>query len=162
MVHLIMIVLHATAAVLCFIFGAWTLRPHLSHHSRLTLSTFYVGTLIAMIVFLAGAILAHVGQLEALQRGIFAGLFVLSLYILFRGTRARTVLRVQPGDWWATYVDHIGFTLISLFEGFIIVSGIDLGAPGWLTAAVAVLGVVVGNRVLHGLQTPSKLPHVKS
>ncbi len=37
-------------------------------------------------------------------------------------------------------MDDIGFTLISLFEGFIIiVSGIDLGAPGWPTAVVAVL-----------------------
>jgi len=162
MVHLIMIVLHATAAALCFISGALTLLPHLSHHSRLTLSSFYVGTLIAMIVFLAGAILAHVSQLEALQRGIFAGLFVLSLYMFFRGTRARTVLRLQHDGWWTTYVDHIGFTLIALFEGFIIVSGIDLGAPGWLTAVVAVLGVVVGNRILHGLQTPSKQPLAKS
>jgi len=50
MVHLIMIVLHATAAALCFIFGALTLLPRLSQHSRLTLSTFYVSTLIAMIV----------------------------------------------------------------------------------------------------------------
>ncbi len=162
MVHMIMIVLHATAAVLCFIFGALTLLPYISHHSRLTLSTFYVGTLIAMIVFLAGAILAHVGQLEALQRGIFSGLFVLSLYMLFRGARARTVLRVQHADWWTIYIDHIGFTLISLFEGFIIVSGIDLGAPGWLTAIVAVLGVVVGSSVLHGLQTPARQLHAKS
>lgn len=162
MVHLIMIVLHATAAALCFTFGALTLLPHLSHYSRLTLSTSYVATLIAMIVFLAGAILAHVGQLEALQRGIFAGLFVLSLYMLFRGTQARTVLRVQHDDWWTIYVDHVGFTLISLFEGFIIVSGIDLGAPGWLTAVVAVLGVVVGNRILHGLQALSRQPQTRS
>ncbi|HVH32343.1 MAG TPA: hypothetical protein VNA31_11885, partial [bacterium] len=111
MVHLIMIVLHASAAALCFIFGALTLLPHLSHHSRLTLSTFYVATLIAMIVFLAGAILAHVGELEALQRGIVAGLFVLSVYILFRGTRARTVLRARHDDWWTIYVNHMGFTL---------------------------------------------------
>jgi hypothetical protein len=162
MVHLIMIVLHATAAALCFILGALTLFPHLSHHSRLTLSTFYMGTLIAMIAFLAGAILAHVGQLEALQRGIFAGLFVLGLYMLFRGVRARTVWLTQRDGWWTIYVDHIGFTLISLFEGFIIVSGIDLGAPGWLTAIVAVLGVIVGNRVLHGLQTPSGRSHATS
>lgn len=100
MVHLFMIVLHATAAALCFIFGALTLLPHLSHHSRLTLSTFYVGTLIAMIVFLAGAILAHVGQLDVLQRAIFAGLFVLSLHMLFRGARARTVLRTEHDGWW--------------------------------------------------------------
>ena len=79
MVHLLMIALHATAAALCFIFGALTLLPHLSHQSRLTLSTFYVGTLIAMIVFLAGTILAHVGQLEALQRGIFCWALCLEL-----------------------------------------------------------------------------------
>jgi len=69
---------------------------------------------------------------------------------------------VQHVDWWTIYIDHIGFTLISLFEGFIIVSGIDLGAPGWLTAIVAVLGVVVGSRVLHGLQTPARQLHAKS
>jgi hypothetical protein len=43
---------------------------------------------------------------------------------------------------------HVGFTLISLWDGFVIVLAIDLGAPGWLVAVLAVLGVVVGIRSL--------------
>jgi hypothetical protein len=37
-----------------------------------------------------------------------------------------------------------GFTLISLFDGFVIVSAIDLGSPIWLVVAIGVLGILVG------------------
>ena len=46
-------------------------------------------------------------------------------------------------------MEHIGFTLIALWDGFVVVLAIDLGAPGWLVIVLAVLGVVVGNRALH-------------
>jgi uncharacterized membrane protein YfcA len=111
-----------------------------------------------MIVFLAGAILAHASRLDAMQRVIFPGLFLLSVYMLFRGLQARTVLVSHSADWFPRYVDHIGFTLIALFEGFIIVGGIDVGAPAWLTAAAAVLGVLAGNRTLHRLQAQGSYP----
>jgi len=42
------------------------------------------------------------------------------------------------------YIGHVGFTLISLFVGFLIVGAIDLDAPGWLVGLVAVGGVVGG------------------
>jgi hypothetical protein len=44
---------------------------------------------------------------------------------------------------------HVGFTLVALWEGFVVVLAIDLGAPGWLVAVLAALGLVVGNRALH-------------
>jgi hypothetical protein len=47
------------------------------------------------------------------------------------------------------YMEHVGFTLIALWDGFVIVLAIDLGAPGWPVIVLAVLGVVVGNRALH-------------
>jgi hypothetical protein len=74
----------------------------------------------------------------------FSGLFVLGLYMLQRANNARLALRLRPEGWRSAYVDHVGFTPISLFDGFVIVSAIDLRAPGWLVAAVAVLGVVGG------------------
>jgi hypothetical protein len=153
MLHATLITLHATAAVLCFSFGAATLQAHATNSSRRGLFHYYLIALIAMIVFLAGAILAHVTQLGGTQRAIFLGLFVLSLYMLFRGLQARTELFSPRDDRLGGYVHHIGFTLISLFEGFIIVTAIDLGTPGWLTAGAAVLGVIVGSRVLHRIQT---------
>jgi hypothetical protein len=38
----------------------------------------------------------------------------------------------------------IGFILISLFVGFAIVTALDLQAPGWLVAVVAVGAVALG------------------
>lgn len=158
MVHEIMIILHAGSAVLCFVFGSLTLRPGTSYDAQQRLYGYYLVMLTAMIVFLAGAIVAHASRLEALQRVIFPGLFLLSVYMLFRGVQARAVLMARSATRFPRYVDHIGFTLIALFEGFIIVSGIDVGAPPWLTAAAAVLGVLVGNRTLHRIQAQGNRP----
>ena len=46
------------------------------------------------------------------------------------------------------YVHDVGFTLITLFEGFVIVGAIDLGAPVWVVVALAVLGVAAGRMVV--------------
>ncbi|WP_022885347.1 hypothetical protein [Glaciibacter superstes] len=42
------------------------------------------------------------------------------------------------------FVNHVGFTLISLFDGFVIVAAIDLHAPPWLVASLAIGGVIAG------------------
>ena len=52
----------------------------------------------------------------------------------------------RPRNGWRhKYIDDIGFTLISLFDGFVIVAAIDLNAPVWAIVLIAILGVVVGN-----------------
>jgi hypothetical protein len=38
----------------------------------------------------------------------------------------------------------VGFTLIALFDGFVIVRAIDLGVPIWLMLAIGALGVLAG------------------
>lgn len=150
MLHQAMIVLHATAATLAF--GALAVNPRRPERSRLTLLDYYFIALIAMTVFLAGAILAHLSELDGVRRAVFAGLVLLSVYMLLRGSQARAALLSQREHWLGGYIDHVGFTLISLFEGFIIVTAITLAAPAWLTAAVAVSGVVAGVRMLRRLQ----------
>lgn len=158
MLHQVLIILHTVCAVLSFGFGYLAVLPRMTQESRRRWFSYYLITLIGMIVSLAGAIAAHVPQLAATVRGIFSGLFILSLYMLFRAAQARSALFSQRDSWFIGYVDHIGFTLIALFEGFVIVSGIDLGAPGWLIAAAAVLGVVAGNVVVRRLQTAASQP----
>jgi hypothetical protein len=64
--------------------------------------------------------------------------------MLVRAYQAYKVQEEQVQDWRASYIDHVGFTLISLFDGFVIVSAIDLGMPTWVVIVIAVLGVVVG------------------
>jgi hypothetical protein len=67
----------------------------------------------------------------------------------WRALSARGLLRRRSQQWRLPYMEHVGFTLIALWDGFVIVLVIDLGPPGWLVGVLAVLGVMVGNRALH-------------
>ena len=72
--------------------------------------------------------------------------------MLYRARSASRLLQVQPNAWKHDYIEHIGFTLISLFEGFIIVSGLNSGLPGWLVAILAILGVLLGRWLIRFAQ----------
>jgi hypothetical protein len=81
---------------------------------------------------------------SSVERIIFPGLFVLGIYMLYRARNANLLRKAHQNNWTQGYIEHIGFTLISLFEGFIIVSGLNSGFPGWLVALLAILGVLAG------------------
>lgn len=65
--------------------------------------------------------------------------------MLYRGLRARRLL--DDDDQLETYIADVGFVLVALFNGFIIVALIDLGV-GWLAPIGAVAAIVVGSRLL--------------
>jgi hypothetical protein len=52
------------------------------------------------------------------------------LYMIWRAVQAVTVLTKQNQADQLKVIDHVGFVLISLFDGFAIVSALDLQAPG--------------------------------
>lgn len=53
----------------------------------------------------------------------------------WRAWRAGTRLRTRHPGWQRRYLDDIGFTLIALFDGFVVVGAIDLSLPAWLIAS---------------------------
>ena len=143
--YLLLIVLHALAGVLAFASGCAVIRPPVDVHGvRFRL---YLGSLVALVVFLVAAIASHWANLDTMPRLIYAALTVLGLFMLWRAWRARTAA-VQG----ASYVEHVGFTLIALFDGFVIVSAIDLGALIWLVLVIAVAGVLVGRWAIARVQ----------
>ncbi len=97
-----------------------------------------------MEVFLVIAILSHVTSLPTIKQLIFGGLVILVVYMIWRAVQAVTVLTKQHQEDQLKVLDHVGFVLISLFDGFAIVSALDLHAPGWLVAVVAVGAVALG------------------
>jgi hypothetical protein len=141
MLHSVLIILHAAAALVCFAAGVLSLGLRTATSGRLRL---YFWSLVAMPVLMAAAIAVHWADLDLTTRLIFLGLGALGIYMAWRGGRARTRLRRQDRDWRPRYLDDIGFTLISLFDGFVIVAAIDLGAPAWLVVLIAVAGVAGG------------------
>jgi hypothetical protein len=70
----------------------------------------------------------------------------------WRGWQALLHLRSPMGSWRADYIDDVGFTLIALFDGFVIVSALDLGAPICLTLSIAVLGILAGRYAVQRVQ----------
>jgi hypothetical protein len=140
--HTLAIVLHAVSAMGAFIIGIVFIFQSIILR-QLQLARAVLVLLILMEVFLVIAILSHLSSLPTLTQIIFGGLTILALYMIWRAVQALSVLREPNGNQLAV-IDHIGFILISLFDGFAIVASIDLHAPGWLIAVIAVGAVVLG------------------
>jgi uncharacterized membrane protein YfcA len=142
-IHNVLIILHASAATLSFVAGCLLIfLPIYTSNQRLF--SFYWWSLIGMVIILLGAILVYWTKYSITERIIFPGLLILAFYMLYRARSANHLLGAQQNDWKHGYIEHIGFTLISLFEGFIIVSGLNSGISGLLVALAAILGVLIG------------------
>lgn len=141
--HDIFIILHSSSATISFFAGGFLLLSSM-HRTDQRFFSVYWWTLIGMVVLLVGAILVYWMEYSGVQRIIFPGLLALGIYMVYRAWNARHLLQSQPNAWRYDYIEHIGFTLISLFEGFIIVSGLNSDLPVWLVILIAVLGVLLG------------------
>jgi hypothetical protein len=137
----VFITVHAAAATLAFVAGLGAVPS--GRFLRL-----YAGALVVAVAALVPAVLVDWASTDAVARIVFGGLFGLALVML---VRARLALRSRPartGGPTSAYLDHLGFTLIALADGFAVVAVIRSGAPGWLVGAVAVGVAVVGHVAL--------------
>ena len=150
--HTIAIVAHATSAIAAFIIGVVLIFQR-NTLRKLQLARAFLVLLILMEVFLVIAILSHVTSLPTITQLIFGGLVILGVYMIWRAVQAVTVLTKQNQADQLKVIDHVGFVLISLFDGFAIVSALDLQAPGWLVAVIAVGAVGVG---IYGINVRKK------
>lgn len=139
-----MIVVHTLGGVSGFALGCLLLRPSSLGRAREPLLPAYVVVILVMVVALASAVAIGWGARSGSERATFGGLVLLGGYTAWRAWHAWAVRGRRTAGWSLTFVTDIGFTLITLFDGFVIVAALDLGAPGWAVGAVAVLGVVVG------------------
>jgi hypothetical protein len=142
-VHLLLIVIHASAAVLAFVTGV-VVFVRLPASARSGPFLVYATCVWIAVVALLVVVIVDWQHLDAARRIAFPLLGVLALYLLWRTERARRVLRLRSNGWRQAFIGHVGFVLISLFDGFCIVLAIDLRAPVWLVIAAALFGVVVG------------------
>jgi hypothetical protein len=140
--HTLLIVGHAAAGFVGLVVGCAVLLPPRSHRSRRFLT--YLVSVIALVVFLVAVVVVDWGGLGDGQRVTFSLLTALGLYTAARALRAHRLLERRPAGWRAAYIDHVGFTVISLFDGFVLVGAIDLGAPLPVVVGVGAAGVIVG------------------
>jgi hypothetical protein len=84
---------------------------------------------------------------DSTQQVVFGALAVLAAVIAARVWLGFRALRDTSAGSRERYMDHLYFGYVSLWEGFVIVGLIDLGAPGWLVAAIAVGLLILGGRL---------------
>lgn len=144
--HTFMITLHALLGVVAFAAG-WAVVQGRS------LFQLYYWSLVGMAAFLGAAVALRWPGLDTGTRLLFSGLLLLAAYMVWRGEQARRLRRADPGVRSEPYIHHIGFTLIGLFNGFIVVTVLSRGGPGWLAVAAAVVGVVVGRAAMAQVST---------
>jgi uncharacterized membrane protein len=145
--HDLLISIHAIAAGLCFLAGGIVLYSRKYRFDR-GLVRFYLWSLGGMVVFLTMAMLTEWTVYSSTEQAVFTGLLGLAIYMFYRGFSVRALLKTQADGWSEASVRHIGFTLISLFEGFVIVGALNAHAPVWLVGAIAGVGIVAGRRMV--------------
>jgi hypothetical protein len=145
MLHNTLIGIHTTGASLAFISGSLVLALHVRQNTNFRwMFNLFLVALIIMILFVISVIAVDWPKLDGTTRVIFPALAVLDLYMAWRALQSYRIRQEQREKWRLRYIDHIGFNMISLFDGFVIILAIDLGAPIWLVIILAVLGVAAG------------------
>lgn len=139
--HTIVIAIHAVTAGVALLAGCVAIR-------RGALFGTYLWSLVGMEVFLVLAIAADWSVIDMTSRVLFAAFALLGLVMVGRADQARRIRPSGSAGPSARYIAHLGFTLVALFDAFIVILVLNAGAPVWLVATAGVLIAVAGHFVL--------------
>ena len=117
MAHSILIVLHAGTAMAAFVLGCLLLAT-LPTSVRAPRFVGFFWCLIASMALLVTVVLTDWAQLDAVKRIAFGILCALAVYLVLRVLQARSALVRRPAHWRKALIGHVGFVMISLFDGF--------------------------------------------
>ena len=134
----VFVLVHATAATLAFVAGV------LAVPGGRFLGTYRVAVVV-MAAALVPAVLVDWTDTDPVARAVFGGLLLLAGAVVVRAELAVRARPERTGGVRAAYLGHLGFTLIALADGFVVVAAIRAGAPGWLVALGAAAVVVAGH-----------------
>ncbi len=141
MLNTVVITIHAVAATVAFAAGVLSVP-----------SGRFLGTCRrAMAVMGAALVPAVLVDWETTPMGAriaFAGLLGLAGGMVLRAELAARQGPALTGGPTGAYLEHLGFTLIGLADGFAVVTAIRSGAPGWAVGVLAVGVVGAGHLTL--------------
>ena len=136
--HTVFITLHAIAATVAWLAALIALPAG-------RLFEVYRWAQVGMLAALVPALVVGWSGYDAFSRIAYIGLVVLATVMLIRTQLAGRILPAATGGPTTGYLDHVGFTIIALSDGFAIVAALRAGAPGWLVAVIAVGVIVAGH-----------------
>ena len=144
--HTVLIALHALTGTVALVAGCVA-------HRRLALFGVYLWSVVATVTFLAAAVAEEWARLDTLSRSLFTAFTVLGAVMVRLAFDAR---RLPPGS--ESYVDRVGFTVVALFDAFIVITVLNLGAPVWLVVASGVAVAIAGHFSLRATKAAVRSP----
>lgn len=141
MLDTIAIAVHAVAATTAF--GAGLLAAPAGRFLGV-----YRGAMAVMALALVPAVLGDWSTTDPTARIVFTGLIGLAGVMVLRAELAGRRRPERTGGPTGAYLEHVGFTLIALADGFAVVAAIRAGMPGWAVGVMAVGVVAVGHGAL--------------
>lgn len=134
--HTVLIALHALTGAVALLAGCVA-------HRRRGYFEVYLWSLVTMVVFLAAAVAEEWTTIDGVSRVLFAAFVALGLAMLWLAFGARRLPAPSP-----RYVDRVGFTLVALFDAFVVITVLNLGAPVALVVASGVAVAIAGHVAL--------------
>ncbi|MCP2256037.1 hypothetical protein LY13_004820 [Prauserella aidingensis] len=140
--HTVVVLVHAAAAVAALGLGIAALRfpPLLRAHTA---------TIVIMTAALPVAIALRWAERAPATTAIFSGLAVLGAVMIVRAVLAERSARLGRRR---DVLSHVGFNVIALVTGFLILPAMRSGLGPFAVVATAVLVPVVGSTTLHLLR----------
>jgi hypothetical protein len=92
-------------------------------------------------------------DLDAGSRIAFTALTGLGVVMAYRLIRSRREASAQPEGWQERYIDHVYFTYISLWEGFVILPALNLPLPQVSVPVVTIGVLLIGHALIARYKT---------
>jgi hypothetical protein len=143
-----LVVIHVTAGVGGLLAGLAALSPPLPTDNRRWVRRLYLLCIVILLASMLVLVMVDWNDLDVASRIAFGALIALGAVMGYRLGRAYQVASAQESKWRERYVDHVYFTYISLWEGFVILPALNLPLPQLSVPVVAIGVLLIGHALI--------------
>lgn len=144
MLRTVIVVIHAVAGIVGLLVGLAAFRLPSQGNRQSGIQWAYLTCLAVLLVSLVALIVLDWPQLQAVAQIVFVALAGLGGAMLYRMLRARRETVERTAGWQDRYINHIFFTYVSLWIGFLVLPALNLPSPQFSIPVVAVAVLLLG------------------
>ena len=145
MVRSTLVAIHIASGLGGLAAGLATLAPPAPSGERRWVRQAYLASILTLFASLVGMIAVDWAGLDTAARLTFSALAGLAAVMIYRLVRARGETATREAGWHERYIDHVAFSYIALWEGFVILPALNLPLPQVSVPVVAIAVLLVGH-----------------
>lgn len=144
MLRTVLVVIHAGAGIAGLVVGLSAIAPEPPRGWLRLLRRAYLPCVAVLLASLAALLVVDWGGLATGVRLAFGGLAGLGAVMVIRLVLAQREVAAQRAGWQGRYIDHVAFSYIALWVGFLVLPALNLPYPQFTVPAVVVAVIGTG------------------